>query len=329
MKYLEWTGFNNMTPICDGWQVFTWGHRLVNPRRVAIARNIRKVGNTALKFQRKNVVAIAAGMTHSIALTDDGTLFYWASSDPDLRCHQVLSLCEFLFIFMSNLPHEQRAHIFFFLQLYLQCGKGIVSISAGKYWTAAVIVTGDIYMWDGKKGKDVPPTPTRLHGVKKATSVSVGETHLLIVTSLYHPGYLPSIGDSCQKRKVQDELDELCEGFMFDDVESEDVLSNMQKDDIANPAVPGSRNFYEKLSVPSLKSLCEKMATEHLVEPRNAIQLLEIADSLGADALKRHCEVCLTALSCYYLLRLFLVLCNEGKKEDFETSVSDFTVYLL
>lgn len=81
-----------MVPICGGWQVFTWGHRLVTPRRVVIARNIRKVGNAMLKFHRKerlNVVAVAAGTTHSIALTDDGALFYWASSDPDLQCHQV------------------------------------------------------------------------------------------------------------------------------------------------------------------------------------------------------------------------------------------------
>ncbi|KAH6802551.1 ankyrin repeat family protein / regulator of chromosome condensation family protein [Perilla frutescens var. frutescens] len=248
----------------DG-EVFTWGHRLVNPRRVTIARNIKKAGNSVLKFHRKerlNVVAIAAGMTHSIALTDDGALFYWSSSDPDLQCRQLHSLC----------------------------GKGIVSISAGKYWTAAVTVTGDIYMWDGKKGKDAPTTPTRLHGVKKAASVSVGETHLLIVSSLYHPCYIPHIADGSQKQKVQGELDELCEGFMFDDVEYEDVLSNMQKDDIENPELPGSRNSYKTPSVPSLKSLCEKLAAEHLVEPRNAIQLLEIADSLGAHDLKGHCE---------------------------------------
>ncbi|KAL0410243.1 UNVERIFIED_CONTAM: RCC1 and BTB domain-containing protein 2 [Sesamum latifolium] len=200
----------------DG-EVFTWGHRLVTPRRVVIARNIEKVGNTVLKFHRKerlNVISIAAGMTHSIALTDDGALFYWASSDPDLRCHQLYSLC----------------------------GRSIVSISAGKYWTAAVTATGDIYMWDGKKGKHDPPTPTRLHGVKKATSVSVGETHLLIVSSLYHPCYLPSIAENSQNLKAQDELDELRE------------------------------------------------AAEHLVEPRNVIQLLEIADALGADDLKKHCQ---------------------------------------
>lgn len=75
-----------------GLQVFTWGHRLVSPRRIVIARNIKKVGNTVMKFHRKQrlgVVAVAAGMTHSIALTDDGALFYWVSSDPDLQCQQV------------------------------------------------------------------------------------------------------------------------------------------------------------------------------------------------------------------------------------------------
>lgn len=78
--------------IFDGWQVFTWGHRLVTPRRVVIARSIKKVGNTILKFHRKerlNVVAISAGVAHSVALTDDGALFYWKSSDPDLCCQQV------------------------------------------------------------------------------------------------------------------------------------------------------------------------------------------------------------------------------------------------
>lgn len=36
------------------------------------------------------MVEIAAGMVHSMALTEDGAIFYWDSSDPDLRCQQVL-----------------------------------------------------------------------------------------------------------------------------------------------------------------------------------------------------------------------------------------------
>lgn len=60
-----------------------------------ITRNLKKSGSTPLKFHRKerlHVVSIAAGMVHSMALTEDGALFYWISSDPDLRCQQVLFL---------------------------------------------------------------------------------------------------------------------------------------------------------------------------------------------------------------------------------------------
>ncbi|CDP10532.1 unnamed protein product [Coffea canephora] len=237
----------------DG-EVFTWGYRLVTPRRVVIARNTRKLGNTLLKFHRKerlHVGAIAAGVTHSMALTDDGALFYWVSSDPSLRCQQLYSLC----------------------------GRSIVSISAGKYWTAAATDTGDVYMWDGKNRKDEPPIATRLHGVKKATSISVGETHLLIISSLYHPTYSPKIvkGSQKVKQKVKIETDEFDEGFIFNDLESDDVSSIDPKEGIMK-------------TVPSLKTLCEKVAIEYLLEPRSAIQLLEIADSLGADDLRKHSE---------------------------------------
>ncbi|KAK1582730.1 hypothetical protein Q3G72_017710 [Acer saccharum] len=237
----------------DG-EVYTWGHRLVTPKRVIIARNLKKSGSTPMKFhrmERLHVVAIAAGMVHSVALTEDGVLFYWASSDPDLKCQQLYSLC----------------------------GTNSVSISAGKYWTAAVTATGDLYMWDGKKTKDNPPHVTRLHGVKRATSVSVGETHLLIVGSLYHPVYPHNVTKNPQKLNVRNGLEEFDEDFMFNDMASNHMLSTLEKNDSGHKSIP-----------PTLTSLCEKVAAEFLVEPRNALQLLEIADSLGADDLRKHCE---------------------------------------
>ncbi|WJX83061.1 hypothetical protein P8452_65751 [Trifolium repens] len=238
----------------DG-EVFTWGHRLVTPKRVVITRNLKKSGSTPLKFHRKerlHVVSIAAGMVHSTALTEDGALFYWVSSDPDLRCQQ----------------------------LYTMCGRNMVSISAGKYWTSAVTATGDVYMWDGKKGKDKPLFATRMHGVKKATSVSVGETHLLIVASLYHPVYPINTIDNSQKLKLnsRNSMEELNEDILFEDSDSHNTTYTVQNDNL------------RQRSTPSLKSLCEKVAAESLLEPRNAIQLLEIADSLGADDLKKYCE---------------------------------------
>ncbi|KZV36433.1 hypothetical protein F511_22188 [Dorcoceras hygrometricum] len=236
VEYLKGKSFTRITAAkyhsialgSDG-EVFTWGHRLVTPRRVVIARSIRKVGNTVLKFHRKerlSVVAISAGVMHSVALIDDGALFYWKSSDPDLRCQQLLSLC----------------------------GKSIVSVSAGKYWTAAVTITGDVYMWDSKKAKDEPPAPTRLHGVKKATSVSVGETHLLLVSSLHHPGYPPSTACSTEELKVKDESHELCENFMFDDLEFEDVFPNVQKDSVKK-GLTDHRNFSEKSGDIAIRNL--------------------------------------------------------------------------
>lgn len=234
----------------DG-EIYTWGHRLVNPRRVIIARNLKKHGGTFMTFhrmERLNVVSIAAGMVHSLALTEDGALFYWISSDPDLKCQQ----------------------------LYSVCASKLVSISAGKYWCAAVTSTGEIYTWDGKQGKDNPPVVTRLHGIKRATSVSVGETHVLVVSSVYHPAYpfSKTINPPKSKLKIEDDLDE---GFMFSDSEVEGGSSSVKKDD-----------SYQK--VPSLKSLCEKMAAKFLVEPRNALQLLDISESLDANDLRQHCE---------------------------------------
>lgn len=238
----------------DG-EVFTWGHRLVTPRRVIIARNLKKNGNALMKFHRMeklHVVSVAAGMVHSMALTDDGALFYWVSSDPDLKCQQ----------------------------LYYLNGKKIVSVSAGKYWHGAVTSTGDIYMWDGKKGKDKPPAVTRLHGLKRASKVAVGETHLLIVGSTYHPAYPDNPVKDCEisSPAVNDVLGELDEGFMYNDMESDTARSGLEK-----------MNVSSKL-VPSLKGLCEKVAAQCLVEPRNALQMLEIADTLGADDLRKYCE---------------------------------------
>lgn len=172
--------------------------------------------------------------------------------------------------------------------MYSLCGRNVVHISAGKYWTAAVTVTGDVYMCDGKNSKDAPVS-TRLHGVKKATSVAVGETHLLCISSLYHPVYAVSgVTPEKPKLKNKEDLVELHDGFAYDDLDSGELLSTIEPEEIT------------RKTVPSLKSLCEKVAADHLVEPRNAVTLLEIADSLGADDLRKHCEVILGSCAIFF-----------------------------
>lgn len=165
-----------------------------------------------------------------------------------------------------------------------------MSISAGKYWTALATSIGDVFMWDAKKRKDETPVFTRVHGVKRATSVCVGETHMLAISSIYHPEYPPK--PKIQSKKSISEwnggMEELDEDILFDDVQP-------------GSGVSGSRDTMNK-GIPSLKSLCEKVAIECLMEPKNAIQLLEVADSLEAKELKKHCEVC-------YVLKYDALLC--------------------
>ena len=64
----------------------------MTPRRVVIARCLKKGGNANVKFhrmERLQVISVAAGVMHSTALTADGAICYWNSSDLDLRCQQV------------------------------------------------------------------------------------------------------------------------------------------------------------------------------------------------------------------------------------------------
>lgn len=72
------------------------------------------------------MVAVAAGMVHSMALTDDGALFYWVSSDPDLRCQQVLfrSVPLLAFSYLYEWNSLFTFHICFFYPIlcsYIQC----------------------------------------------------------------------------------------------------------------------------------------------------------------------------------------------------------------
>lgn len=237
----------------DG-EVFTWGYKMVSPRRVMIQRNTKKSGNMPLKFhckKRLHVVKIAAGMTHSTVLSDDGSLFYWVSSDPNLHCQQ----------------------------LYSMTSSNVVSVSAGKYWTAIATSTGDVYAWDGHKYKGDAPVLQRIHGIKHVTSVSVGETHFLAVSTNYIPKYTPK-----RFEEIHTATKEHCEE---DEIEDDDATSN----DCQNGSKGGEcgSDKLEKI-VPSLKDLCQKVAAEFLVEPKNVVQLLDIADTLEAEDLRIHCE---------------------------------------
>jgi hypothetical protein len=161
-------------------------------------------------------------------------------------------------------------------------GHQAVAVAAGKFRTAVATSAGSIYAWDGEGIKgDSPPVPVRVHGIKHATSVSVGESHSLCVAALYVPIYSSKeVVEPLVKAKGlldgEESLDE--------DLDMDDNLGCPEPMGIiTGPAATEG--------VPSLKDLCQKVIAEAVLEPKNALQLLEVADGLGADHLRRHCEV--------------------------------------
>ncbi|KAG6548207.1 hypothetical protein Mapa_010258 [Marchantia paleacea] len=235
-------------------EVYTWGYKMVNPRRVAVARNTKKAGSLPLKFhisERLHMVAISAGTTHSTALSEDGLVYYWFSADSHLRCRQLSSMA----------AHQA------------------VALSSGKYRTGVVTSTGDVYIWDGEDAKaETLPIPLRVHGIKHATHLSVGENHSVVGAAFVIPDYPVDICTTSftqPTRSVEEDIDV--------DSEGED-LENFSP----RKAAIGFSSVSK--SAPSLKNLCQKVIAQQVVEPKNALQLLEFADSLGADLLRRHCE---------------------------------------
>lgn len=154
-----------------------------------------------------------------------------------------------------------------------------VAVAAGKYRTAVATTTGNVYVWDGEGNKaDTRPFPVRVHGAKHITRLSVGETHSLAVASLYAPTY---------STKPVNELAAVSKST-GDGEDSADEDADVEEEPETVGAVAPSRIDE---GVPSLKDLCQKVVADSVVEPKNALQLLEFADSLGADHLKRYCEV--------------------------------------
>lgn len=80
------------------------------------------------------MVAIAAGTVHSVALTNDGALFCWVSSDADLRCRQVL-LGSIFCLYLAHKPPRffmQITLTHIFLCSYIRC--------VGELWSVFLLV---------------------------------------------------------------------------------------------------------------------------------------------------------------------------------------------
>lgn len=179
-------------------------------------------------------------------------------------------------------------------------GHQALAVAAGKYRTAVVTASGNIYAWDGEKTKeDMLPVPFRVHGVKHAINISVGENHSLAVAAVYTPKLV-----SHSSTEIFSPADR--------EPEPEDVEEDLEFDEMGIAFSTKSKSCSEVMRLPreppSLKELCENVISQQVVEPKNALQLLEVADSLGAGKLRKHCEVNIIYVNALYnFLRSIIV----------------------
>ncbi|CAI6012456.1 unnamed protein product [Closterium sp. NIES-65] len=345
----------------DG-EAYTWGHRLVTPRRVKVERDVRKGGGSAagggggvIRFHqqaRVQLTAVAAGAMHTTVLSQDGLVFYWRSHDPLLKCHQLLALA------------EQRA----------------VAVAAGKWRTAVVTAGGSVYVWDASQkdtplpapaaaataagggaggvrageggggdagaeagGEAVPPLVQRVPGICQAAAVAVGDLHSLAVAHVLLPPLprpsppLPAppaavpwaAGDAgvegeqggARGRAVgeenrgdveeddeeggeEEQVHELggrmrrrgwAGGVGGAGVVEETVGESMGAVAAVTEAAGGGAGCGAAVGegqgwVAPLKQLCEAVIAAHVVDVRNVLPVLAIADAVQAHLLTPYCQ---------------------------------------
>ncbi|EIE21610.1 RCC1/BLIP-II [Coccomyxa subellipsoidea C-169] len=249
--------------------VYTWGHRVVTPKRVQLAgaRDVARAANASgasaggwevvfhrgqSQVARPHAVAVCAGAAHSACLDQSGAVLAWRSADPRLHVQEV----------GGDLA-----------------GKRVVHIAAGKYRTATVTDEGDVYMWEGwSKPAELSAgrgcALSRVEGVKRVTHAAVGEKHSLALQSWCATPLalrMRSAPSGALSSALSGLLDRAASA-----VDSEGLPGPLEEMELAGgPA--------------SLQRLCERTVARHMVEPRSALALLQFADAAGAELLRQHC----------------------------------------
>ncbi|KAF3676177.1 C2 domain-containing family protein [Capsicum annuum] len=211
-------------------EVFTWGsNREGQLRFTSIDTQPTPHRVSSL---RSKVVALAVANKYTAVVSDLGEVFTWG-------CNKEVQLG----YVTSNLASNYAPRVVEYLK-----GKAFVGVAAAKYHTIVLGSDGKVFTWGhrlvtpkrvviGRILKKMGSIPLKFHCKKSlhVVAIAAGATH-------------------------------------------KEVLLVSEKDNVKN-----------KTAQP-LKSLYETANAEHLLEPRNAIQLLEISNTLGTEDLRKHCE---------------------------------------
>jgi alpha-tubulin suppressor-like RCC1 family protein len=165
--------------VSEAGQFFAWGH--LSPREQTDWREWHALEPTpVVALQQHRMCQVVAGTYHCAVLSEDGSLFTWATvSDTE----PVPELGHGSFVLPSRAPYR----------VFVFEGVRIVTVAVGDQFTAAVTEAGSVYSFgrgdgrlghgDGNEEVDVflPKRIEALDGIYVAT-VAVGDYHALALT---------------------------------------------------------------------------------------------------------------------------------------------------
>jgi alpha-tubulin suppressor-like RCC1 family protein len=130
-----------------------------------------------------NVVSVAGGNYHSLALGADGKVFAWGSDAIDCGADGIYGQ-----LGAGTLPFSPCGCTNIPIQTLIPTQSVIVAVAAGDYFSLALDTTGNVWAWgdneDGQAGPSVPTgqcaatnLPTLVSGISNVIAIAAGSDH--------------------------------------------------------------------------------------------------------------------------------------------------------
>ncbi len=262
--------------------VYSWGNGSVSVRRVVIPK--ASADGTRWHELDQKIIKVSAGAAQSAALTADGWVYVWDSASERVEARLLAD---------GDGP-----------------GGRAVDVSCGATSSAIVTDTGDVYTWESTElevvdtaSKNVLSSASlksfassgefaakrrcgalrRVSGLKGVASACVGDAHVLVLQAISRPQFsLGRLDPRRKKASVESELDRLIRDIGSVVVspprprDEEDVEESEEEEDFED----------DESEFPSLNVLAQH-AVAKFIEPRNVLNVVQLADQINAVALKR------------------------------------------
>lgn len=260
----------------DG-DIYSWGHKCVAPKQIPLtgsraseaanrAGQLIQFHRGSQKVKRPLAVMIAAGAMQSCCLTSTGVVLCWNSASPRTGVKEINGKLS---------------------------GKKAISIAAGKSLLAATTSDGRVYTWENDGQPEV------VHGMKNASLVAVGERHVLglqkwnaghVMTSRDSGSDSVSLGSESGMTMMSSQVS-LCSDLDFDD-NSFQCLAPIKPRKGTRSGLKSATVLQQRhdSALQSLQRICEKSVARHVLDPRTAVGLFRVADTIGAQFLKDCCR---------------------------------------